>query len=512
MARRQRCFWILFSVFLLLGIFIRVWRFGTVPGGINQDEAFAGYEAWALLNFGLDSSGHSFPVYLTAWGSGMNALASYLMMPFIAVFGLEVWVIRLPQLIASCLTLVAVFGIVRRLAGGRAALIALLLVAVCPWHVYLSRWGLESNLAPGFLTFGLYFFVRGLETPRFLPLAALMYGLSLYAYAVLWPILPILLMLMLGYGFYCRKLRPSPWLAASAVILLALAAPLVLFLLVNYGLIPEFTIGPFSVPKLVMMRSSEISLSNITANAKNLWELFAQMVGRAPFDYDGSRGLFSICTLPFFLFGLYRCIAVLVRALRRREVKLEALLVFHLLAALLLGLLTAVNETRFNCAYIPMLLVAAVGLDRLVGLTKKEWLTGLVFAAYLVHFGVFADWYFIKHPGTEARAWSCGLEEALEAAGESEGDIVLDSSIYWSNVLFYTQLPVDEFLETVEHKNYPSTFLDAASFGRYSFGIDLRELDTEAVYIFPNGSTAAGALAELGFGLQTCGCFTVASR
>ena len=168
MARRQRCFWILFSVFLLLGIFIRVWRFGTVPGGINQDEAFAGYEAWALLNFGLDSSGHSFPVYLTAWGSGMNALASYLMMPFIAVFGLEVWVIRLPQLIVSCLTLVAVFGIVRRLAGGRAALIALLLVAVCPWHVYLSRWGLESNLAPGFLTFGLYFFVRGLggHTPR----------------------------------------------------------------------------------------------------------------------------------------------------------------------------------------------------------------------------------------------------------------------------------------------------------------------------------------------------------
>lgn len=159
-----------------------------------------------------------------------------------------------------------------------------------------------------------------------------------------------------------------------------------------------------------------------------------------------------------------------------------------------------------------MLLVAAVGLDRLVGLTKKEWLAGLVFAAYLVHFGVFAGWYFTEYPGISGRAWSYGLEEALEAAGESEGDIVLDSSIYWSNVLFYTQLPVDEFLETVEYKNYPSTFLDAASFGRYSFGIDLRELDTEAVYIFPSGHTAAGALEELGFRLQTCGFFTVATR
>ena len=105
----------------------------------------------------------------------MNALASYLMMPFIAVFGLEVWVIRLPQLIVSCLTLVAVFGIVRRLAGGRAALSPCCSLPSAR-GTSTSHAGAESNLAPGFLTFGLYFFVRGLETPRFLPLAALMYG------------------------------------------------------------------------------------------------------------------------------------------------------------------------------------------------------------------------------------------------------------------------------------------------------------------------------------------------
>lgn len=39
-----------------------------------------------------DSSGYRFPVYLTAWGSGMNALNTYLMIPFMAVFGAEVWV------------------------------------------------------------------------------------------------------------------------------------------------------------------------------------------------------------------------------------------------------------------------------------------------------------------------------------------------------------------------------------------------------------------------------------
>lgn len=118
-GRHKRVHALIFVAILAVGIFVRIWHFGTVPGGLNQDEAFAGYEAWSLLKYGVDSAGYRFPVYLTAWGSGMNALNSYLMMPFIAIFGLKVWVIRLPQLIVACLTIPAVYGVVRRLSGGQ---------------------------------------------------------------------------------------------------------------------------------------------------------------------------------------------------------------------------------------------------------------------------------------------------------------------------------------------------------------------------------------------------------
>lgn len=506
-ARGRRL--VLFGL-LLLGVLIRLWSFGGVPPGINQDEAFAGYEAWSLLHYGFDSSGHSFPVYFTAWGSGMNALGVYLMLPFIALFGPEVWAIRLPQLIVACLTLPAAYGLVRRLAGQRAALFALLLLAVCPWHICLSRWGLESNLAPGFLSFGLYFLVRGFEDRRFLPLAALMYGLSLYAYAVLWPVLPLLLALLLGYGFYCRRLRLSGWFFASAAILFALALPLLLFLLVNYGLIGELAIGPFSIPRLVQLRSAEISLSNIAENAKNLWRLFAEMTGHLPFEYTGSRGLFSICTLPFFLLGLWRCAVGLVRSLRSREPCLEAMLLIWLLSALLLGLLTQVNETRFNCAYVPMLITAALGLSWLAGLTRRSLVTGVIFAAYLVHFGAFAVYYFRDYPGSMAYAYAYGLDEALELASESDGRIYLDTGIYYSDVLFYLEQPTDEYVETVVYKNYPSAFLDVASFGRCVFGIDAGDIDPGGAYVFLTGHEAAEALLDAGFALQTCGIYTVA--
>ena len=104
------CFWLI----LAIGIFARAFLFGDVPGDINQDEAFAGYNAFTLMHHAADSYGYRLPVYLTAWGSGMNALESYLMIPFVAIFGLKVWVIRLPMLIVGILSLVAVYHLVRR--------------------------------------------------------------------------------------------------------------------------------------------------------------------------------------------------------------------------------------------------------------------------------------------------------------------------------------------------------------------------------------------------------------
>ena len=43
-TKRRLCFWAI----LALGLGIRLWQFGRVPEGINQDEAFAGLSATSL--------------------------------------------------------------------------------------------------------------------------------------------------------------------------------------------------------------------------------------------------------------------------------------------------------------------------------------------------------------------------------------------------------------------------------------------------------------------------------
>lgn len=161
LKRTDKYFWAAAAI-LLAGCAARLLALGAFPCGLNQDEAFAGYNAWALLHYGVDSSGYHNPVYLTAWGSGMNALESYLMMPFIALLGTGTAVLRLPQALVACLS----YGLGKRAVGRGFALCALAVLATSPWHVMMARWALESNLAPGFLLFGLYCFVRGLTRTR----------------------------------------------------------------------------------------------------------------------------------------------------------------------------------------------------------------------------------------------------------------------------------------------------------------------------------------------------------
>lgn len=196
LKRTDKYFWAAAAI-LLAGCAARLLALGALPCGLNQDEAFAGYNAWALLHYGVDSSGYHNPVYFTAWGSGMNALESYLMMPFIALFGTGTAVLRLPQALAACLSLFAVYGFGKRTFGRGFALCALAVLATSPWHVMMARWALESNLAPAFLLFGLYCFVRGLARTRWLYASAAAYGLSLYAYATIWPLCPL--------SYYCRS-------------------------------------------------------------------------------------------------------------------------------------------------------------------------------------------------------------------------------------------------------------------------------------------------------------------
>ena len=177
--RREEVWNIIIIFIMILSIGTRLIGIGTYPGGINVDEAYSGYEAWSMMNYGTDSWGYHNPVYLTVWGSGMSVLNSILMMPFIKIGGLNTVTIRLPQVIIGCISVYVMYLLLKRIEDRKTALTGMILMAICPWHIMMSRWGLDCNLAPGFMLFAAYFYIKGLDKQSYLILSAVMWGLSL---------------------------------------------------------------------------------------------------------------------------------------------------------------------------------------------------------------------------------------------------------------------------------------------------------------------------------------------
>ena len=98
--------YIVFYIVLILGFLVRLIAIDKFPVGLNCDEASSTYEAYSILNYGIDRNGNFLPVFLEAWGSGQNALYSYLLIPFVKILGVNIFSTRIPMAIISCISLI----------------------------------------------------------------------------------------------------------------------------------------------------------------------------------------------------------------------------------------------------------------------------------------------------------------------------------------------------------------------------------------------------------------------
>ena len=500
------------AIVLLLGFFARIYMFGSVPGDINQDEAFAGYNAYTLLHHATDSYGYRMPVYLTAWGSGMNALESYLMIPFVAIFGLHVWAIRLPMLLVGLLSLVAVYYLVRRFSSECMALAATLLLAISPWHVMLSRWALESNLAPGFVLFGLFFFVKGLEKPKFLIASAAFYGLSLYAYATIWVAVPFIVLMGVLYGFWTKSIHNNRYTWISLAVLFVLALPLMLFMLVNKGVIDEIRLPFISIPKLVYFRASEISFQKIPENFMNLWNILKNQSDGLPWNYMRNFGLFYPVTLAFFFVGLVENVWQAVRDVRARQLGLSVFMLVWLLAAFAIGILISVNVNRVNLIFIPIIVMAAQGVVLAFSYIHPK-LIYVPLVAYLLSFANFEREYFTTYKDQIASNFCEGVGDAMDFAQtlvKPGGKIYVDPNVSYPRVLFYGKVDLNSYLSTVRYINFPSAFLYVHEFDRYLFTFDLGRIDGHAIYLLENKDSRLSMFEQQGFSVRNFGKYIVA--
>lgn len=178
---------------MLIAFLVRVIEFGSIPGGLNQDEARTAIDAKAILDYGTDVFGISNPAWLSSMveANHQSVMLAWLQIPFIKVLGFSIFSIRLPMLIISLLGLVVLYLYVRDIKGEKIALIVLGLGAICPYYIMKSRFALDCDVFPHFALFGM-FFLNKLEK-KSIYLSMLFFGLSMYCYGLAFVTIPFLL-------------------------------------------------------------------------------------------------------------------------------------------------------------------------------------------------------------------------------------------------------------------------------------------------------------------------------
>lgn len=173
----------IFVIIVLLATFLRLWKLGVVPPSPNWDEVALGYNAYSLMLTGKDEYGTAFPFVLRSYDDYKPALYTYLVIPAVSIFGLDVFAVRLPSVLLGLLTVIATYFLAKQLfKNDWISLLTSFLLAISPWHIQFSRIAFESNAGLALNVLGTLFFLKGLKTRIFLLLSSVIFGLNLYMY------------------------------------------------------------------------------------------------------------------------------------------------------------------------------------------------------------------------------------------------------------------------------------------------------------------------------------------
>ena len=491
------------SIFLFfLALFTSLYKFGSVPYGLHVDEAGMAYDAFLLANYGMDRYSNQFPVYLINFGGGQSALYAYLVALLIKVFGYSIYVVRFPALLFRMALVVCGYLLARKNSGKLFGLTMQFLLAITPYFIMQSRWGLDCNLLVGALTISVYFLITALEKEhtKYFVISGIFFGLSLYTYALSYVIVPLFLFLSLIYLLYLKKIKIKNILVFGTPIFL-LALPLMLMILVNNGMIQEIR-GLITIPALPGYRGAELSLNYIYENLyifKSILTFDNQEIFRTMLEYNAlpSYGTLYYMAIPFVGIGFVICILNLIRSIKNKVFNSDSILVFWSLAVILCQLMIITpNINKANAIFFPLVYFVAKGV--FYSAKKIKVFFPLTMVMFMLNFGLFSNYYFndYNQDMMHQHLFATHYLEAVEYSNTLntkmvyiEYNLSAEQHIY---TLLFNRVPLEQFRReqiTFDINNQSRTHI---------FGLP-EVVDMEAVYIMYHPLGSADELRNLGF-------------
>lgn len=451
----------------LLGGILRFWKLDSFPVSLNWDEVSHGFNAYSILMTGKDEWGRSFPLIFRAFGDYKLPAYIYLSVLPVWLFGLTPLAVRFISALAGTLAIPGIYYLANILFPNfslnisktkiNLGLLSAFILAILPWHFFISRPALEANLSLTLIIFGFYFLIRYFENTSS-PLPAVIFlGLSLHTYNTARVFVPLLVIvsLLIYRPKFRLDLRTGP-----ALLLALLFSGLVIFQVYLGEGTARYEklkiLSPSTVFQIGESRAKSDLPSLVARVAYNRPVFFLTTFGRnylgyfSPAFYSqrwGAQYQFAVpgqnlLTLPIYLLAFLGFFSYISRIKDDKNFRLLYLWIFlsPIAAALTID---PPQALRPNPMIPAIVILACFGLSRLLFIfpEKKKILIFLLLTLwFIISFGYYLSDYFGTYKTKYSSSWQYGYSRVMGFVKEhgSEYDHIFISKRYGEPHIFYS--------------------------------------------------------------------------
>ncbi|EKD52873.1 MAG: hypothetical protein ACD_61C00210G0003 [uncultured bacterium] len=462
---KNHSFLVLLILTIVSGI-LRFWKLGSLPVSLNWDEVSHGYNALSILQTGKDEWGKTFPLIFRAFGDFKLPLYIYLSVIPVWLFGLNAFAVRFISAFAGTLAIPGIYLLTNEIFPNLSqnlfkrkinlGFLTALLLAILPWHFFISRPALEANLSLTLIIFGFYFLLKFFGNKASILPSVVLLGLSLHTYNTARVFVP--LMVILSFLIYRPKIKINFKTGLSIFMALLFSGLVIFQVYLGEGtarydklkiLSPSsvFQIGEnraqSPLPSLVARLIYNRPVYFLTIFSKNYLgyfspDFFSQKWGA---QYQFAIPKENLLTLPVFLLALLGFIFYLPHV--KSDKAFQMLYAWLFLSPVAASLtIDPPQALRPNPMIPAVVILACLGLARLLVLIpeKRQLIFVSLFSLWtLLSFGYYLGQYAGDYKTKFSSSWQYGYEQVMDYISEhwSEYDRIFITKRYGEPHIFY---------------------------------------------------------------------------
>lgn len=465
-------FKILIFLILLLGIIVRIYNVGEMPNALNVDEASSGYDTFSIMKNGVDRNGNELPVVLYAWGSGQSVLYTLISITFVAILGLNEFSIRIAMAIIGSISLIVIYYLFKNIFENKwISVIALAFLAICPWHIMKSRWGMDCNLFPDLILIGVLLLVLGIKRKKLIwqILSFIVFGISAYSYATSYLFLPVFVCAVLIYLVIKKEISIKKAIGYLGIVFV-ITLPLIIYLIINTFDLQQFKLLGLTIPRMKENRYEEIStifsgnlFENCVDNLLSLIRLIFIQNDGLEWNALPEYGMFYLFSIVFFIIGIHAAVK------KYNKNQFCQIMNIWMISSIIVAAFCIININRINIIMFPCIYYIVLGLYEIC--KKYKIIAVGIIILYALNFIYFINDY-INQDFNQYLTFESGVEEVVDYCEKSTSENVYcynsfkEPFIYF---MFYSEYDVNNYLDTVQLFNENGVFDNIKSFGKYKF-------------------------------------------